>query len=80
MAGRPNELFYLPDLHGGINRLQTVTDAQIHKVYENCVEAIEKSDQQEYLECAAASLAIQKPFTWRDALANYRYLVSMILE
>ena len=44
MAGRPNELFYLSDLHGGVNRLQAVPAAQIHEVYDNCADDIETSD------------------------------------
>ena len=80
MAGRPNELFYLPDLHGGVNRLQAVPAAQIHNVYDNCADDIETSDLQDYLEYAAASLAVHKSLTWRDALANYHYLMGMIRE
>ena len=76
MAGRPNELYYLPELHGGKrNCLCDVTGGQVEEVLENLELVIAQSDYQDYFTYIQETTGLPLPGNWRQAFDLYHQLL-----
>ena len=75
VPGRPNELFYLPDMHGAQNYLQPVNGNQCQQVEENHTIEEETNEFQEYFNYVMEQCNLHHPETWREALQLYHCLL-----
>lgn len=79
VSGRPDELFYIPELHGGEDGLLSqISPSQIQFVADNLLQYEEEENlYQEYFNYVCAGLHLQKPMTWREALLLYQRLTEI---
>lgn len=75
ISGRPNELFYLPEIHGAQNFLQPVNANQCQHVEENHITAEETNEFQEYFSYVMEQSTLSAPETWREGLDLYNHLL-----
>ena len=76
ISGKPDELFFLPERHGGTeNLLVHVSNDQVESLRENLTFFEEKSEQEEYFEYLGATLELDVPSTCEEALQLYRNLM-----
>lgn len=75
VSGRPNELFYLPEIHGAQNFLQPVNANQCQHVEENHITAEETNEFQEYFSYVMEQSTLSAPETWREGLDLYNHLL-----
>ena len=69
ISGRPDELFYLPELHSEKDILQQVSTQECQYVKENYLSLVESRNEfQEYFEYVIEAAVLQKPKGWREAL------------
>ena len=70
VPGRPDSLFFLPDLHGAGDCLFEVPAAQVEFGAQHITENLDSpdNDHQEYLEYARSSLSMPLPGKWEEAL------------
>ena len=69
---RPNELFYLPELHNAEDCLAPVSAQQCDYVTENYLALAESTNEyQEYFQYAFEGAGLSTPQNWRDALDLY---------
>ena len=81
VPGRPNSLFFLPDLHGARDCLFEVP-AQVEFGAQHITENLDSpdNDHQEYLEYARSSLSMPLPGKWEEALEMYKKLMHVALH
>ena len=79
IPGKPDELFFLPELSGGEDQLLPITEAQLHDVVSQdvFVNAPEGNDYQAYFKYICDTQALAKPNDWHKALDLFHYLVTL---
>ena len=77
MAGRPNELYFLPELHDGLNFIQEVSDQEIQTVFQNLHVQPKESDYQDYFTYVADEASLMQPKDWREAFELYQTLLRL---
>ncbi len=75
VAGRPNELYFLPALHGKHNCLCDVTGNQVEEVLENLDLTMVQSDYQDYFKYIRETTGLPLPANWRQAFDLYHRLL-----
>ena len=76
ISGRPNELFYLPEIHSAQNYLQTVNENQCQQIEENHNIEEEINEFQEYFIYVMDQCNLSHPQNWREALDLYNHILS----
>ena len=74
VAGRPNELYFLPECTGAQDYAEDVTDAKFQDMSQYCHGYEEESVIQEYFHTIGDELGLSQPAHWRQALAMYHNL------
>lgn len=75
IAGRPDSLFFFPELHGGENNLMlNVPRQETEYASQHILELCEPNEYQEYFQYARTTLSIAPPTQWEEALALFRTL------
>ena len=74
VAGRPDELYFLPECNGAQNYAKQVTDAQFQDMSQYCHEYMEENVIQEYYCTIGNELGMSQPTHWRRALEMYHIL------
>ena len=77
MARRPNELYFLPELHDGLNFIQEVSDQEIQTVFQNLHVQPKESDYQDYFTYVADEASLMQPKDWREAFELYQTLLRL---
>ena len=79
IPGKPDELFFLPELSGGEDQLLPVTEAQLDDVVSQhaFVNAPQENDYQAYFKYICDTQALAKPNDWHKALDPFHYLVTL---
>ena len=77
VSGKPDEVFYLPELSGGIDKLQAVSQMQLEDVVSQCdiTNHDVDNDHQEYFNYVCDIQALPRPRNWQDALTLFNYLI-----
>ena len=77
VPGRPDELYYLPELHSAQYLKHPVTEKQCCFVLENYVNSDEcHNDFQEYFNYVVDTAELTPPGDWREGLALYNLLIA----
>ena len=74
VAGRPDELYFLPECNGAQNYAKQVTDAQFLDMSQYCHEYMEENVIQGYYCTIGNELGMSQPTHWRRALEMYHIL------
>lgn len=78
VSGRPDELFFLPELHGGTDHLLCqVTHDEVDSLKENLTYVEEKSVQLEYFEYVLENISANIPNNCEEGLQLYRTLLDI---
>ncbi len=81
VAGKPDELYMLPENKGGENKLHAVSVQQIEYVAENLLQYEEVPNwYQMYFDNIVTSMNIERATNWREALHLYRELLYIFGE
>ena len=75
VSGRPNELFFLPEMDGAENYLHPISELQCQHVEENHAAEAEASEYPEYFIYVKEQCELNQPQTWREALYLYNQLI-----
>ena len=68
VAGRPNELYFLPESSGAQNYAMHVTDVKYEDMTNYCHECEEQNIVQEYFQTVSEELGLSLPTSWQQAL------------
>lgn len=74
VAGRPDELYFLPECTGALDHIKLVTQVQFQDMSQYCHGYEEESIIQEYFQTVKEELGLLQPTNWRQALAMYHTL------
>ena len=78
VSGRPDELFYLPELRSSQDYKKLVTEEQCQYVLENYLDADESdNDYNEYFQYVVDTAGLTSPDNWREALDLYNRLIEI---
>lgn len=78
ISGRPDELFFLPDLHGGEDGLlHPILDDEIQSIRENLTYEEEQTIYQEYFEYVLENTDLQLPNNFEQGLSLYKQLLEI---
>ena len=78
ISGRPDELFFLPELHGGEDGLlHPILDDEIKSIRENLTYDEEKSIYQEYFEYVLDNTEFRLPNSFEEGLSLYKQLLEI---
>lgn len=78
VSGRPDELFLLPELHGGTdNLLCEVTHDEVESLKENLTYVEEKSVEQEYFEYVLENMHLDIPNNCEEGLDLFKTLLEI---
>lgn len=78
IPGRPDALFYLPELQGGAISLSLpVPEREIRYARDQLVENAVAEEYQQYFQYVRETNHIRKPAHWREALQLYHYLLQV---
>ena len=78
ISGRPDELFFLPELHGGEDGLlHPILDDEIHSIRENLTYEEEQTIYQEYFEYVLENTDMQLPNNFEQGLSLYKQLLEI---
>ena len=78
ISGRPDELFFLPELHGGEDDLlHPVLDDEIQSIRENLTYEEENTIYQEYFEYVLDNTELQLPNSFEEGLSLYKQLLEI---
>ena len=81
IAGKPNELYVLPETRGGENCLHPVSAEQVEFVAENLLQFEEvPNDYQQYFEYILTNTNLERGNDWIAALNLYRELLNIFNE
>ena len=82
VPGRPDSLFFLPDLPGAKDCLVDVPAAEIEFGTQHITEELDGTDNehQEYFDYARVSLSMPLPDNWEEALQLYKKLMHAALH
>ena len=79
VAGRPDELYYLPECVDAENQLQAVRSDQFQDMLHYCHDYQGENLYQEYFQTIASLGNFGDPNNWQEALALYRQLLAVAL-
>ena len=68
VAGRPDELFYLPECVDAKNQLQAIGNAKFQDMFQYCIDYQEEYLYQEYFRTIATHGQFEEPNSWQEAL------------
>lgn len=75
VPGRPDELFYLPEMHNAEDYLQVVNEQQCYHVSENYPNTQEDANEyEEYFNYVMDQCGLSQPHNWREGLELYHLL------
>ena len=78
ISGRLDELFFLPELHGGVDGLlHPILDDEIDSMRENLTYEEEESIYQEYFEYVPENTELQLPHSIEEGLSLYKGLLEV---
>ena len=78
VPGRPDSLFYLPELHGAVgNLLLNVPQSEIDYVSQHIIQRGSVNEYQDYFDYARNALGISLPNDWQEAERLYRKLLTV---
>ena len=78
ISGRPDELFFLLELHGGVDGLlHPILDDEIQSMRENLTYEEEESIHQGYFEYVLENTELQLPHSVEEGLSLYKELVEI---
>ena len=82
VAGRPDSLYLLPELHGACNSGVPVTSTEVSYVTQHILEDdnSENNDFQDYFDYARTSLSFTLPKSWEEALSLYMTLMHIAVH
>jgi hypothetical protein len=81
IAGKPNELYVLPESRGGENKLHPVSTEEVEFVTENLLQFEEVlNDYQQYFEYIQTNTNLERGYNWIAALNLYRELLYIFNE
>ncbi|XP_078495651.1 uncharacterized protein LOC144751196 [Ciona intestinalis] len=81
VSGRPDELYYLPELHCGENQLRPIATEQIDHIQLSLAESssnnpdTENNLHQEYFSVIQQTLGLRTPTQWHEAIEVYKRLI-----
>ena len=75
VSSRPNELFFLPEMHGAENYLHSISELQCKDVEENHLTDEKVNEYLEYFIYVKEQCELNQPKTWREALNLYNQLI-----
>ena len=77
VPGRPDSLFFLPELHGTSDCGMPVNLTEVRYVTQHIIEddSSQANDYQDYFNYARTSLSIPLPENWEEALSLYMKLM-----
>ena len=78
IAGRPNELYFLPELHDCQDFIQNVSDQDFQTVLQNLSVPRDDNDYQDYFKHAVDETSLNSPKNWREAFELYQILLSYV--
>ena len=76
IAGRPNELYFLPELHSCQNVIQDISDQDIQMVLQNIPAQPSENDYQDYFKQAVNERGLSSPQDWQEAFELYHKHIS----
>lgn len=79
VAGRPDELFYLPECIDAENQLQAIGNAKFQDMFQYCHDYQEEYLYQEYFRTIATHGQFEEPNSWQEALDLYRQLLAIAI-
>ena len=78
VSGRPDQLFFLPELHSAQDYKHSVTEEQCQHILENHLSVEEcRSEYEEYFEYVTAETDLTPPKDWREGLDLYSHLIDL---
>ena len=82
VPGRPDSLYFLPEIHGAKNCLFEVSAAEVEFGSQHIIEDLDcsENDHQEYFDYARSNLSIPLPKTWEEALEMYKKLTHVAIH
>ena len=78
IGGRPESLYYLPELTESEDHKQLVTLDKFEDVSENVVVRDYRNEYTEYFEHVMQVSQMETPNNWRSALDLYRYFLTVM--
>ncbi|XP_078372629.1 uncharacterized protein LOC144656265 [Oculina patagonica] len=76
MSGRPDSLFYLPELHGSTDQfLLPISEAERNYARSHVIEIDSDNEYQEYFQYVSGLCGLEQPNDWREALELYDILL-----
>ena len=79
VAGRPDELFSLPECVDVENQLQAIGNAKFQDMFQYCHDYQEEYLYQEYSRTIATHGQFEEPNSWQEALDLYRQLLAIAI-
>eukprot|EP00794_Sanderia_malayensis_P018498 gene18498-20351_t len=75
VAGKPDELYFLPEKFGAANQLHLVLQDKIEEAKLRCTSSEATNDYQNYFNHVLSQLGREKPNHWKEALELNNYLL-----
>ena len=82
VPGRPDSLYFLPELHGAWDNGMPFTITEVRYVTQHIIEVddSQSNDYQDYSNYARTSLCIPLPKNWEEALSLYTKLMHVAVH
>ena len=79
IPGRPDELFFIPELSGDEDQLQPVNETQVEDIVSQYgfVNPPEDNDHQDYFKYVCDLQALSEPKEWHEALTLFHHLITL---
>ena len=74
VPGRPDTLYFLPELHGACDNGIPVRITEVHYVTTHIIDDSQNNDYQDYFDYARMNLSIPLNKNWEEALSMYTKL------
>ena len=78
VSGRPDQLFFLPELHSAQDYKHSVTEEQCQHILENHLSVEEcRNEYEEYFEYVTDETDLTPPKDWREGLDLYSHIIDL---
>ena len=78
VSGRPDQLFFLPELHSAQDYKHSVTEERCQHILENHLSVKEsRNEYEEYFEYVTGETDLTPPKDWREGLDLYSHLIDL---
>ena len=78
VSGRPDQLFFLPELHSAQDYKRSVTEERCQHILENHLSVEEsRNEYEEYFEHVTGETDLTPPKDWREGLDLYSHLTDL---